>query len=97
MKNRIDFEKETVEKMIRLFYHCRRRRPLPPEARQLLDYCLQRLDHCPAGQDKLSCKRCPRHCYQPERREQIRQVMRWAGPRMIFYHPICSIRHLFSK
>jgi hypothetical protein len=33
------------------------------------------------------------HCYQRERREQARVIMRYAGPRMMWEHPIMSVRH----
>lgn len=26
-------------------------------------------------------------------REQIRTVMRWSGPRMLFVHPVLAVRH----
>ena len=29
--------------------------------------------------------------------EQIREVMRWAGPRMIWYAPKDAIRHILKK
>ena len=34
--------------------------------------------------------------YAPKEREQIREIMRWVGPRMIFYSPKEAIRHLFN-
>ena len=43
---------------------------------------------------KTFCSVCKTHCYKPEMREQIRQVMRWSGPRMLFHHPVLAIRHL---
>jgi hypothetical protein len=30
-------------------------------------------------------------------REKIREVMRFSGPRMIFYHPITAIRHVIES
>jgi hypothetical protein len=36
------------------------------------------------------------HCYSAEKREQIRVVMKWAGPRMALRHPILSVFHLFD-
>lgn len=27
-------------------------------------------------------------------RDQIREVMRFSGPRMLFYHPIIALRHM---
>ena len=29
--------------------------------------------------------------------EKMRAVMRWAGPRMMLYHPIEAIRHLIRE
>jgi len=37
------------------------------------------------------------HCYKPERRKQIQQVMRYAGPRMLRSHPLLAIRHLLKN
>lgn len=31
------------------------------------------------------------------KREQIREVMRFSGPRMIMYHPIATIRHVIES
>lgn len=32
--------------------------------------------------------------YKPAMREQIRAVMRWAGPRMLPVHPVLSVKHV---
>ncbi|MDY5655574.1 MAG: nitrous oxide-stimulated promoter family protein, partial [Prevotella sp.] len=55
------------------------------------------LDRCRYGEHKPTCKQCPIHCYRPEMKEKIRGIMRWAGPRMILYHPIAAIRHLLRE
>ena len=34
---------------------------------------------------KTFCSNCKVHCYKPEMRKKIRAVMRFSGPRMIFY------------
>ena len=70
--------------------------PLCPQCQTLLDYAIQRLERCRFGEDKPSCTRCPVHCYKPVRREQIRQVMRESGPRMLLHNPIMAIRHLWD-
>lgn len=62
----------------------------------LLEYSVKRLENCKFGEKKPSCRKCTVHCYRPDMREQIRQVMRYSGPRMIFYSPFEAIRHLFS-
>ena len=71
--------------------------PLCPECAALLDYALRRLDSCRFGNGKPSCRKCPVHCYRADMRERIRTVMRWAGPRMIFHHPLAATRHLLRE
>ena len=93
-------EKETVEAMVRL-YCADHRHEAPPgglcdACRELLAYSHQRPDRCPYGESKPSCKECPIHCYQPARREQMREVMREAGPRMLFRHPWLAVVHLWK-
>ena len=70
--------------------------PLCPQCQTLLDYALQRLERCRFGEGKPSCTRCPVHCYKPALREQIRQVMRYSGPRMLLHNPIMAIRHMWD-
>ena len=62
----------------------------------LLDYARRRLERCVFGDVKPTCANCLVHCYSANMREQIRQVMRWAGPRMLLRHPLKAIAHLFS-
>ena len=96
--NKIDREKRVVSKMIALY--CRKRlgaKEMPEEYRALEAYAHKRLDGCKFGNDKPACKRCPIHCYKPEMREKIRNVMRWAGLRMMIYDPVAAIRHLFNR
>lgn len=95
---RIAEEKAVVEKMIRLY--CKKREKntaLCPRCRELLDYAHSRLDRCRYGADKPTCKKCPIHCYRPEMKENIKQVMRWSGPRMIVHHPFAAIKHLLRE
>ena len=90
-------EKMLVSEMIALY--CRKqhhtlRGSLCPECQQLHDYALARIEHCPFMETKTFCSACKVHCYQPEMREKIRTVMRWAGPRMLPVHPVLSIKHV---
>jgi len=59
----------------------------------LLEYADRRLTACPFRADKPTCLNCPVHCYQPEMRERIRAVMRYAGPRMALRHPLLTLWH----
>jgi hypothetical protein len=66
---------------------------LCPECRGLLDHATLRLDRCRFGAEKPTCVHCPVHCYQRDWRDQMKLVMRHAGPRMAWRHPILSLRH----
>ncbi len=92
-------ERKTLEAMIRIW--CRDvHRPegggLCGECRDLLGYAEGRLAKCPFGEGKPTCARCPVHCYRPEMRERIREVMRYAGPRMIREHPWLALMHMLD-
>lgn len=95
---RIRREQRTIEQMIHLY--CRHKegnKKLCSSCKGLLEYAHTRLEHCPFGEKKSTCRRCPVHCYKPELRKRMQTVMRYAGPRMILYHPIAAIRHLLQK
>jgi Nitrous oxide-stimulated promoter len=95
---RIERERKTVAAMIRLC--CREvhhsRGGLCAECKVLHEYAMQRLDKCPFGEEKTTCAKCPVHCYKPAMREEIRRAMRYAGPRMLYAHPILAIQHLLD-
>ena len=63
----------------------------------LLRYSHARLDACPYGAGKPSCRECPIHCYRPAERESMRVVMRFAGPKMLLGHPWLAIVHLWKE
>jgi hypothetical protein len=96
MQPRLDRERRTVAAMIRLF--CRAQHGGGPElcaaCADLLRYTEARLAHCPFHAEKPACAYCPVHCYAPKQREQIRTVMRFTGPRMLWRHPVRALWHL---
>jgi hypothetical protein len=67
------------------------------ECDELLCFALGKLGRCPFGSDKPTCDRCTVHCYPGPRRERIRQVMRYAGPRMMLRHPLMALRHMADR
>ncbi len=66
------------------------------ECRDLLDYAFRRLDCCPFGPEKPTCAHCPIHCYKPDMRAKVQEVMRYAGPRMLFRHPVLALLHFLD-
>jgi len=98
MPSRIARESKTVAVMISDY--CRlhhRENAVCPECRELKDYALKRLEKCPFREGKTVCSKCPVHCFQPDMRESIRNVMRYAGPRMIYRHPVMAIFHIVDS
>ena len=89
-------EKRMVSQMIALY--CRKkhhtRGDLCPQCAALDAYAKMRADKCPFMETKTFCSNCRIHCYKPDMRAKIRQVMRFAGPRMILHHPVAAIRHV---
>ncbi len=68
--------------------HGRRGERACPACEALLEYARQRRERCPHGEtDKPFCLNCPIHCDKPEMRQQMRAVMRYAGPRMLLEPP----------
>jgi len=65
--------------------------------RELMNYAAKRLAVCPYGEDKPVCAKCRIHCYGPAPREQVRVIMRYAGPRMTLRHPLLALGHLLDK
>ena len=63
------------------------------ECRSLLDYAGERLDQCPYGAGKPTCGKCGGHCFEPARLEQMKRVMCYAGPFMLWEHPIMFLLH----
>lgn len=95
----VALEKRTITAMIELYCrgnHSQSSGVCDPCAK-LLVYSLERIDHCPWGKKKPTCSDCPIHCYQLEMREQIRTVMRYAGPRMLWHHPYLTVTHFLKS
>ena len=95
MVSRISRESKTVAVMISDY--CRDHHQndgLCLECIELTNYALERLRECPFQEGKTVCVKCPVHCYKPDMRERIRSVMRYAGPRMIYRHPVLAILHI---
>lgn len=98
-KNHLEKERKTIGTMIKMY--CKNihnpQSEFCEDCLELFKYANKRLDYCQFGENKPTCEKCPVHCYKPEMREKVRKVMRYAGPRMIYTHPIMGFRHLFKK
>ncbi|MDO4260871.1 MAG: nitrous oxide-stimulated promoter family protein [Eubacteriales bacterium] len=98
-------EQYVVEEMIRLYCRKHHREDLEtvqagqlcPVCQQLSDYARLRSEKCPFMEEKTFCANCKVHCYKPEMRQRIREVMRFSGPRMLLYHPVLAVWHLICS
>ena len=96
---RIKREKKTICIMIKMYCkaHHHVKDNLCDDCQELLDYALLRGDLCPFKEKKPTCAKCLIHCYKPGKREEIQKIMRYAGPRMLWNHPILAILHLIDS
>ena len=97
---RMTREFRTLAAMLRIYCHDHHgpaaldEHGLCAECGELLAYARKRLAGCPFGPEKPTCAHCQIHCYGPRQRETTRVVMRYAGPRMLWRHPLLALAHL---
>ncbi|HNX07538.1 MAG TPA: nitrous oxide-stimulated promoter family protein [Bacteroidales bacterium] len=88
-------EKKVVYLMIGMYCKKRHRQAeMCEKCRQLTIYAYEKIDQCRYNPKKPKCSKCTTHCYQKNKRDEIRQVMRFAGPRMIYRYPLIALWHL---
>ena len=76
-----DNQKETLDTFIDVYCtgnHGTVRGDLCEECDELQRYAHDRLAKCPYD-PKPKCKDCTTHCYKPENRDRIKEVMRYSG------------------
>ena len=95
MSGRIEREKDCIQKMLGIY--CRglhgTRGGLCGDCRELLEYTGLRIDKCTFGSKKSTCAKCAIHCFKKDMRARIKEVMRYAGPKMAYRHPLLSFLH----
>ena len=94
--HRFEREKKTLLAMIALYCkdHHQAQAGLCAGCGELQDYALTHLERCQYGAEKPKCSDCTTHCYKPAMRDAIRDVMRYAGPRMVLRHPVLAVGHM---
>lgn len=101
LTGRMKREQDTLVCMTQIYceqhHHNHEGAALCPGCARLMRYAERRLEKCPYGPDKPTCANCPIHCYKPAERQMTRDIMRFAGPKMAWRHPLRAINHLFDK
>jgi hypothetical protein len=98
MHPRLKREEKTIDLMIYLYCqgnHGTKGR-LCEACLELKEYAHLRLEKCPYQEQKTTCANCLTHCYKQSMRDQVRTVMRYVGPRMLFKHPWLAIMHMLD-
>lgn len=95
-------EKREKEKMVigcMIEIYCSKnhthKKTLCTECEEIKQYAYKRISCCPVMGEKTFCSNCKIHCYKPDMREKIKEIMRFSGPRMLFVHPLMALRHVF--
>ncbi len=92
-------EFKTIVVMLHMYcraHHGPKAAPLCDGCIELHDYARRRVERCVFGEAKPTCANCSVHCYKAAMRERVRQVMRWAGPRMIWRRPVLAVWHILD-
>lgn len=91
----MDHKKElkVVTLMIKLYYKKNKCSDIGYD--ELLEYVTLRQQKCPFKETKTFCSNCKVHCYTEKYKIKIKEIMRYSGPRMILYHPILAIQHVY--
>jgi hypothetical protein len=98
MGNNLEREIKTIRIMVEMFCkHHHGGGELCEGCKKLSDYAQSRIGKCTFGVNKPVCADCTVHCFKPDMRSEIKEVMRFAGPRMTFKHPVLAAHHLFRK
>lgn len=101
-----NIEKKLIPEMIRIYClgnHKESRKEegvkgkeLCSKCKELAEYAEFRLEKCPFKKNKGFCSFCKIHCYKPEYRTQMKEVMRYSGSRMLLSHPIFALSHVVA-
>lgn len=71
------------------------KRSICAECRSFLEYAIAKRLKCPLEAEKPTCKHCRIHCYDKVRREKVREIMSYAGRRLMMRGRLDYIWHYF--
>ena len=90
-------ERKTISVMIALYCRDHHHGSSPCEqCLELQEYAIERVKQCPLQEKRTTCGKCQIHCYKPSMQKKIKEVMRYAGPRMFKAHPILAVNHMLK-
>jgi MOSC domain-containing protein YiiM len=98
LSRRIRRELHTITTMVKMYCRDHHQPPIVPclTCQKLIDYAEKRVLHCPFAWEKPTCLNCAVHCFKSDIRNQVRAVMRYAGPKMLLRHPVLAAFHFID-
>ena len=96
-----DIKREKEKKVVKLMIlkYCKGNNHLGEpcdDCSKLIQYVDTRIDNCPFMETKTYCSNCKVHCFKLDMQQQIKKVMKYSGPRMLFSHPIMVLDHIYQ-
>jgi len=70
-------------------------RRLCNDCSEFMSYAIARRQNCPLESEKPTCKNCRIHCYAAPQRAQVREIMSYAGRRLVMRGRIDYLWHYF--
>jgi hypothetical protein len=70
-------------------------RSLCQECAAFLEYAVAKRIKCPLESEKPTCKHCRIHCYDTQRREKVREIMGYAGRKLMMKGRLDYLWHYF--
>jgi hypothetical protein len=71
------------------------RRRLCTACSEFMSYAIARRQNCPLESEKPTCKNCRIHCYAAPQRTQVREIMSYAGRRLMMRGRMDYLWHYF--
>ena len=68
---------------------------LCPECAAFLEYAVTKRLKCPLESEKPTCKHCRIHCYDKLHRDKVREIMSYAGRKLMMRGRLDYIWHYF--
>ena len=97
-ENGMTAEWQTIKVMVELYCRDHHDCQSPPcvACNELIEYAIAKVKKCPLKEKRTTCGKCEIHCYKPAMKKKIKEVMRYAGPRMLKEHPLLAARHMLK-
>ena len=70
-------------------------RSICQECGSFLEYAVAKRLKCPLEAEKPTCKHCRIHCYDKPRREKVREIMSYAGRKLMIRGRLDYLWHYF--